>query len=52
MTDAKGETYTYAYNSGGFLASVTGPVSGATVSYTYDSYGRIRTTTDRNGSTR
>jgi len=39
-------TTTWSYNTDGYLQSVTGPATGATTSYTYDSYGRTRTVTD------
>jgi RHS repeat-associated protein len=42
-------TTTYSYDSNGYLQSVTGPATGATASYTYDSYGRTRTATDSDG---
>jgi YD repeat-containing protein len=32
-----------------YLASVTGPVSGATTGYTYDGSGRVHTVTDSEG---
>jgi len=38
-------TTTFSYNGTGYLQSVTGPATGATSSYTYDSYGRTRTVT-------
>ena len=53
-TNAKSEKTTYSYtrpnsNAGpidGYLYSITGPVSGATSSYTYDALGRLLTSTD------
>ena len=52
ITNAKNETTTYTYSTpDGNLTSVTGPVSGATTTYTYDSYGRPRTVTDADGYT-
>jgi len=44
-------TTAYDYDDDGYLESVTGPASGATASYTYDSYGRTRTATDSDGYT-
>ena len=37
---------TNVYDANGRLISVTGPLSGATTSYTYDAYGRLRTISD------
>ena len=37
---------TYGYDTTGYLTSVTGPVTGATTTYTYDAYGRVATVTD------
>ena len=34
------ETTTWAYDTNGYLMSITGPLPGATVSFTYDDYGR------------
>lgn len=42
-------TTTYDYDDDGYLESGTGPATGATLSYTYDSYGRTRTVTDNDG---
>ncbi|MEI9999728.1 MAG: hypothetical protein WDO13_11505 [Verrucomicrobiota bacterium] len=50
-TDPKGETTTIAYDGSGYLTSVTGPISGATTTYTYDSVGRVHTVTDSEGYT-
>jgi RHS repeat-associated protein len=44
-------TTTYDQDEDGYLESVTGPATGATTSYTYDSYGRTRTVTDSEGYT-
>jgi YD repeat-containing protein len=44
-------TTTLTRDSNGYLQSVTAPATGATTSYTYDSYGRVRTVTDRDGYT-
>ena len=35
--------------TGNYLTLVTGPVTGATTSYLYDSYGRVHTVTDSEG---
>lgn len=43
------ETTTWGYDANGYLMSVTGPLSGASVSFTYDGYGRVRTATDSVG---
>jgi YD repeat-containing protein len=42
-------TTTYSYDSDGYLQGVTGPATGATSEFTYDSYGRVDTTTDSEG---
>jgi RHS repeat-associated protein len=42
-------TTIYAYDTNGYLQSVTGPAAGATTSLTYDGYGRVRTATDSEG---
>ncbi len=39
-------TTTLAYDSNGYLQSVTGPEPATAVSFTYDGYGRMRTMTD------
>jgi RHS repeat-associated protein len=44
-------TTTWSYDTDGYLQSVTSPATGATTSYTYDSYGRTRTVTDSDGYT-
>jgi RHS repeat-associated protein len=51
VTNAKNETTTYGYDGMGYLSSFTGPVSGAVTTFTYDDYGRLRTTTDSDGYT-
>jgi len=50
-TDALSHTTTLAYdtNGDGYLHTVTGPVSGAVTTYTYDSVGRTSTVTDSEG---
>lgn len=50
-TNAKNETTTYAYNPSGYVESVTGAVTGATTTYGYDGFGRVRTITDSDGFT-
>ena len=50
-TSPRSETTTYAYDTLGFLTSVTGPTTGATTSYTYDAAGRVATSTDPDGAT-
>jgi len=40
-----------AYDTNGYLTQVSGPVPGATTTFTYDGYGRRRTTTDPTGLT-
>jgi len=44
-------TTTNAYDTNGYLQSITGPATGATTSYTYDGYGRTRTVTDSDSYT-
>lgn len=44
-------TTTYAYDTNGYLQSITGPATGATTSHTYDGYGRVRTITDADSYT-
>ena len=44
-------TTTYVYDTNGYLQSVTGPATGATTSYTYDGYWRVRTMTDADSHT-
>ena len=50
MTNALGETTTYAYDTDGRLQSVGGTLNAATT-LTYDAYGRVRTVTDSDGDT-
>jgi len=40
------ETTSYNYDSNGYLLSVVPPQLGSTVSYTYDTFGRVKTKTD------
>jgi YD repeat-containing protein len=49
ITEERTTTYTYAPVTGN-LAGVTGP-GGVSTNYTYDGYGRVRTTTDTDGYT-
>lgn len=51
VTNAKSETITYAYDPGGDgeLQNVSGPVTGVTTNYAYDSFGRVRTVTEADG---
>jgi RHS repeat-associated protein len=50
-SDPAGETTSFSYDTNGYLLSVTGPLPGPndTVSFTYDSVGRVRTYTDQDG---
>jgi len=49
VVNGANQTTTLAYFSSGYLQTVTGPVSGATTNYTYDSAGRVQTVTDSEG---
>ena len=50
VTNAKSETTTYTYETGtNNLLTVTGPVTGATTTYTYDAYGRVESVEDADG---
>lgn len=51
IQNAKNEVTTYAYNANGYLQSITGPVAGAVTQFSYDGFGRLRTTTDSEGYT-
>ncbi len=42
-------TTNYAYDANGLLQSVTVPATGATTTYSYDGYARLRTVTDSEG---
>jgi RHS repeat-associated protein len=48
-TNAKNETTTVVYDADHRLQSVTAAMPGAVTSYTYDSYGRVRTVTQPDG---
>ena len=52
-TNPKNETITYHYDANGYLTSIDGPLPGTddTIAFTYDSFGRVRTTTDESGYT-
>jgi len=49
VRNAQQEISTFGYNSSGYLTSITGPMVGATIQFTYDGFGRRRTTTDSEG---
>jgi RHS repeat-associated protein len=50
VTNAKNETTTYTYETGtNNLLTVTGPVTGATTTNTYDAYGRLESVEDADG---
>jgi RHS repeat-associated protein len=49
ITNAKLETTTYAYDTNGYPTTVTGPVTGAVITYGFDAYGRLRTVTQPDG---
>ncbi|PTY01860.1 hypothetical protein DB347_25230 [Opitutaceae bacterium EW11] len=65
VTNAKGQTTTFWYhptgqpsggtaldlNAVGYLVKIDGPVEGASVSFVYDDFGRVRSTTDPQGYT-
>lgn len=57
ITNAKGEVTTFTYETNtsspelGRLLSITGDTPGGNRSFTYDSYGRVRTATDSEGYT-
>jgi RHS repeat-associated protein len=51
VTNARQETTTYSYDSSGNLQSIVGALPGAVTSFTYDSFGRLRTATDSEGYT-
>jgi RHS repeat-associated protein len=51
-TDPRGNTTTYHYNAKGYRTAVDGKLGiGDTTTYTYDSFGRVRTMTDVSGHT-
>lgn len=57
VRNGENEVTTYTYitdpNQAGYgkVATITGPVAGATTSYTYDDFGRVRTVTNPDGYT-
>ena len=51
VTNARQETSTYAYDTEGRVLTVTAPMTGATMTMTYDGYGRRRTVTNSEGYT-
>jgi RHS repeat-associated protein len=50
LTQAE-RTTTFAYDTSGFVQSITGPLAGTTLAFTYDGYGRVRTVTDSDSYT-
>src|ERR1041384_7219289 len=46
VTNAKNETVTMQYDANGYLTNLIGSITNATTRFTYDSYGRGRTTSD------
>jgi RHS repeat-associated protein len=48
---SQGATTTFTYDTDSRLTQVSGPVPGANTSFTYDGYGRRRTSTDATGLT-
>jgi YD repeat-containing protein len=48
-TNALSQVTSYNYDSNAYLQTVTGPLPGATIGFTRDSFGRIRTITDSEG---
>jgi len=51
VTDPFGRYARFSYDSNGYLTNIVGAVSGAVTTFTYDGYGRVRTTTDSEGYT-
>ncbi len=51
IVNSEKQKTTLSYDANGYLKSITGPVAGAVVSFTYDGYGRVRTVTDPEGYT-
>jgi len=53
QTNPKNEITTYRYDPNGYLTSIDGPLEGTSdlITYTYDSFGRVRTTTGVSGYT-
>jgi RHS repeat-associated protein len=51
LTNPLNQVTTMAYDTNGYLTNITGALPGATTSFTYDGYGRVRTVTDSQGYT-
>jgi RHS repeat-associated protein len=51
VTNAKNKTTTFNRDTNGYLQNITRALPGATISFTYDAFGRLRTTTDSEGYT-
>jgi YD repeat-containing protein len=51
VTDVRGKTWTYTYDSGGRLATIVDPLSHTQVSNTYGSDGRVSSQQDALGHT-
>lgn len=49
VKNPKNEIVTLTYDSKGYLTGIAGPVAGATVSFGYDGFGRVRTVTNSQG---
>src|SRR5205823_14548246 len=50
-TNAKNETTIYIYDVNGHLTSIDGPLPGSSITFTYDSFSRVRIRTDESGYT-
>jgi RHS repeat-associated protein len=48
---AENRTTTWVYDDNGYLVASMGPLPGAAMRYTYDAFGRVRTSTDSDGYT-
>lgn len=46
VTNALRQVTSLSYDTNGYLTNITGALPGATTSFTYDGYGRVRTVTD------
>jgi RHS repeat-associated protein len=51
ITNAKNEVTTYNYDTNGYLQNIVGALPGATTSFTYDGFARLRATIDSEGYT-
>jgi RHS repeat-associated protein len=51
ITNALNQVTTLSYDTNACLTNILGALPGATATFTYDSYGRLRTTTDSQGYT-